>query len=118
MATYADGRIMAAKPYGASGAYINKMSDYCGQCVYDVGERFGPKACPFNALYWDFLIRNEKYLAGNRRLGVMYRQIERMGDNTRAQIRAEADRTRQAFGVVPRDADPLAGTDRPDQLGS
>jgi deoxyribodipyrimidine photolyase-related protein len=118
MAIYADGGIMASKPYAASGAYINKMSDYCGRCIYDVRERLGPTACPFNALYWDFLIRNERYLAGNRRLGVIYGQIARMDPEHREAITAEAERTRTAFGAVLRDADPLAGTDRPDRLGS
>jgi deoxyribodipyrimidine photolyase-related protein len=118
MAIYADGGIMASKPYAASGAYINKMSDYCGSCAYDVRERLGPKACPFNVLYWDFLIRNERYLAGNRRLGVMYAQIARMSAEHRARVLDEGAGIRRAFGAVPRGADPLAGTDQPDRLGA
>ena len=58
MATFADGGIIGSKPYAASGAYINRMSDYCGGCRFDVKARFGADACPFNALYWDFMIRN------------------------------------------------------------
>jgi deoxyribodipyrimidine photolyase-related protein len=103
MATYADGGIMASKPYAASGAYINRMSDYCGRCAYDVKQRLGPKACPFNALYWDFLIRNERYLAGNPRLGVMYKQIARMDPEMKAAITTDAARSREAFGATPRD---------------
>jgi deoxyribodipyrimidine photolyase-related protein len=103
MATYADGGIMASKPYAASGAYINRMSDYCGRCAYDVKQRLGPKACPFNALYWDFLIRNERYLAGNPRLGVMYKQIARMDPEMKAAITADGARSREAFGATPRD---------------
>lgn len=86
MATYADGGIMGSKPYAASGAYINRMSDYCGRCRYDVRERLTKDACPFNALYWDFTIRNRAKLAGNPRLGVMYKQVEPMTPELRAEI--------------------------------
>lgn len=102
MATYADGGIMASKPYAASGAYINRMSDYCGGCVYEVRQRLGPQACPFNALYWDFLIRNRAYLAGNPRIGAMFKQIDRMTSEHRDEIAAEATRVREAFGATPR----------------
>lgn len=102
MAIFADGGIMASKPYAASGAYINKMSDYCERCVYDVKKRLGPQACPYNVLYWDFLIRNEDYLAGNPRLGVMFKQIAAMEPSRREQILREGDQIRQAFGAVPR----------------
>jgi deoxyribodipyrimidine photolyase-related protein len=72
MATYADGGIMGTKPYAGSGAYINKMSDYCGRCSYDVKQRTGPDACPFNVLYWDFFMRHEGRLRSNRRVGYAY----------------------------------------------
>jgi deoxyribodipyrimidine photolyase-related protein len=101
MAIFADGGIMASKPYAASGAYINKMSDYCGGCAYDVRERLGPNACPFNVLYWDFLIRNEAYLGGNPRIGVMYKQIAAMDPARRARITTEAAALRMEFGAVP-----------------
>ena len=65
MATFADGGVMASKPYAASGAYINRMSDYCGRCAYDVKDRLGERACPFNALYWNFLDRNAETLGRN-----------------------------------------------------
>ena len=54
MATFADGGKMATKPYASGGAYINKMSDYCRNCVYDPKKRSGENACPFTTLYWDF----------------------------------------------------------------
>ena len=54
------------------------MSDYCGQCRYDVKKRVGDDACPFNALYWDFLIRNQTKLGGNMRMAMVYRNVERM----------------------------------------
>ena len=62
MALFADGGILASKPYAASGAYINRMSNYCKNCYYQVKAVTGAKACPFNALYWDFLARNEAQL--------------------------------------------------------
>jgi len=79
MILFADGGALGSKPYAASGAYINKMSDYCKSCRYKVTKKNGPDVCPFNYLYWDFLIRNEEKLRGNHRLGVIYRTLERMG---------------------------------------
>jgi deoxyribodipyrimidine photolyase-related protein len=113
MATFADGGIIGSKPYAASGAYINRMSDYCGRCRYDVSQRTGPDACPFNALYWDFMIRNEPKLAGNKRMDMPYRTLARMKPETRAAIQAEAERIKRAFGAVPvRDADASPETSR------
>jgi len=80
MILFADGGVLGSKPYAASGAYINKMSDYCKGCRYKVSKKNGPEACPFNYLYWDFLIRNEDKLRGNHRLVMIYRTLERMGE--------------------------------------
>ncbi len=63
MSLFGDGGLLGSKPYAASGNYINKMSDYCKGCAYDVKLRTGPRACPFNYLYWDFLMRNRQKLA-------------------------------------------------------
>ena len=105
MATFADGGIMGSKPYAASGAYINKMSDYCGRCRYDVTERTTENACPYNALYWDFLSRNEKRLRDNRRLGYTYTTLERMSVEQRAAITARAEALKAEFGAVRRETE-------------
>jgi deoxyribodipyrimidine photolyase-related protein len=102
MATFADGGIVGSKPYAASGAYINRMSDYCDRCRYDVKQRLGPEACPFNALYWDFLARNQAILGRNIRMAMPYKTLERMAPGDRAAITVEAERTKTAFGAVPR----------------
>ena len=92
MSQFADGGLLGSKPYAASGAYINRMSDYCGQCRYDVKARVGEDACPFNALYWDFLARNEPKLGRNPRLAMPYRNWEKMAKDDRVAIRAQARR--------------------------
>ncbi|MGL4312379.1 MAG: cryptochrome/photolyase family protein [Sphingomonas sp.] len=93
MSQFGDGGLLASKPYAASGAYINRMSDYCGGCRYDVKQRSGPNACPLNALYWDFLVRNRRLLGNNQRLAMPYRNWDRMDAATQADIRQSA----QAF---------------------
>ena len=95
MATFADGGIIGSKPYAASGAYINRMSDYCGQCRYDVKKRIGEDACPFNALYWDFLIRNQAKLGRNMRMAMVYRNVERMTEGDRAAVQGKRNGSRR-----------------------
>ena len=68
MALFADGGMMATKPYASGGAYINKMSDSCRSCHFDPKKRVGPDACPYTTLYWDFLARNADSLATNHRM--------------------------------------------------
>ena len=72
MSQFADGGLIATKPYVSSGSYINKMSNYCGDCHYNVKERLGENACPFNSLYWNFLDDKRQQLAGNFRMKMMY----------------------------------------------
>lgn len=91
MAVYADGGQMASKPYAASGAYINRMSDFCAGCAFDVSQKTGPKACPFNYLYWAFLIRQKDRLSGNQRLAMPYRTLEGWTPERKAAVVAEAD---------------------------
>ena len=83
MSQYADGGLLGSKPYAASGSYIDRMSDHCGGCAYDVKARAGEEACPFNPLYWDFLHRNRQALESNPRLGPLYRTWDRMDDEKR-----------------------------------
>lgn len=90
MALFADGGIMASKPYAASGAYIDRMSDYCSGCRYRPDVKLGPKACPFNYLYWDFLIRNEAKLKANPRMAMPYRTLAKMDPARKADITCEA----------------------------
>ena len=97
MSQYADGGLMGSKPYAGGGNYINTMSDYCGRCVYDPKVRVGANACPFNALYWDFLARNEAKLRGNQRLRNMYSTWDRMSEQSRAETRAQAALTLDAL---------------------
>jgi deoxyribodipyrimidine photolyase-related protein len=90
MSQFADGGVLASKPYAASGAYINRMSNYCGSCSYDVKLRTGDGACPFNALYWDFLSRHRDKLSSNPRIGQMIRTYDKFADDERARIKASA----------------------------
>lgn len=90
MSQFADGGLLGSKPYAASGAYISRMSDYCETCRYDVNRKTGEGACPFNALYWDFLDRNAQKLSGNRRLAQPYANWRRMSDEKREDYRQSA----------------------------
>jgi len=90
MSQFADGGLLASKPYAASGAYINRMSDHCKGCAFDVKAKAGPTACPFNYLYWDFLARNRAKLSDNPRIAPMYRTLDRMSDERREEIAHDA----------------------------
>ncbi|TXN02644.1 cryptochrome/photolyase family protein [Methylobacterium sp. WL103] len=90
MVLWADGGVMGSKPYAASGAYINRMSDYCGACRYDVAKKAGPDACPFNYLYWNFLMANADRLEGNPRLAMPYRSLAKMTPARKAEIASDA----------------------------
>lgn len=91
MSQFADGGIIASKPYVSSGAYINRMSDHCKACHYSVSAKTGEKACPFNLLYWHFLNRHRDRFSGNARMGNMYRTWDRMDEARRNTVLAEGD---------------------------
>lgn len=86
MSQFADGGYIATKPYAASGNYINKMSDYCGQCHYTVKLKSGEEACPFNSLYWKFMIDHRQQLSKNPRIGMLYGNWDRKDEGERNEI--------------------------------
>ena len=90
MALFGDGGIVGSKPYAASGKYINKMSNFCDQCYYDPKEMIGEKACPFNALYWDFLDRNRYKLEFNQRLPYVYSTWDKFSVDKQSAIKNKA----------------------------
>jgi deoxyribodipyrimidine photolyase-related protein len=95
MSQYADNGMMATKPYVSGAAYIDRMSDYCKGCHYDKKDRNGERACPFNALYWDFFARNESRLGSNPRIGMVYPQLRKMTPEARAALAAKAASLRE-----------------------
>lgn len=92
MSQFADGGVIASKPYVSSGAYINRMSDYCRNCSYSVSAKTGDKACPFNLLYWDFLMRHRDRFVQNPRMAQMYRTWDRMDEDRREAALRDAGR--------------------------
>ena len=89
MVMHADGGLLASKPYAASGNYINKMSDYCKHCYYNVKTKTEPDSCPFNSLYWYFMIKNEKFFRSNTRMRMTYQSLDKM--QNKEQIVAHAE---------------------------
>ena len=90
MALFGDGGIVGSKPYAASGRYIHKMSNFCNQCVYAPSELLGERACPFNALYWDFFARHREKLEFNPRLTFVYSTWNKFSVLKQEAIRAKA----------------------------
>jgi deoxyribodipyrimidine photolyase-related protein len=75
------------------------MSNYCAGCRYDPGERAGEKACPVTVFYWDFLIRTRKQLAGNQRMAMIYKNVDRMTPQVMTQVTIDAGLLRKKFGI-------------------
>ena len=90
MSQYGDGGIVGTKPYVSSANYIDKMSHYCGDCYYNKKDKTGPRACPFNSLYWDFYDRHEDKLAKNPRIGMAYRTWAKMDNQKKIDILKQA----------------------------
>jgi len=101
MSQYADGGIMASKPYAATGKYIQRMSNYCEGCRFDPAKSTGEDACPFTTLYWDFLLRHEKVLAANQRMALQVKNLARLNPASRAEIVAKAALIRVHGGKPP-----------------
>ncbi len=92
MSQYADGGLLATKPYCASGSYVQRMSDYCSGCRFDPKKATGDDACPFTTLYWDFLSRNRQRLQGNHRMGFQIKNLDRKSSSERRDVRQQAER--------------------------
>ncbi len=90
MSQYADGGVMASKPYVATGNYIKRMSPHCKGCRYDPGQRVGDKACPFTTLYWDFLMRHHARLAHNPRMALQVNNLARLTDEQKLGVTERA----------------------------
>jgi deoxyribodipyrimidine photolyase-related protein len=91
MSQFADGGLLASKPYVASGAYIDRMSDYCGGCRYDVRAKSGARACPFNLLYWHFIARHAARLRDNPRMARVVQAWETLPLARQAELRDDAE---------------------------
>jgi len=102
MSQFGDGGVVGSKPYVSSGAYIDRMSDYCGGCHYRVKDKSGDKACPFNLLYWHFLNRHRDRFAPNPRMAQIYRTWDKLEAGHRARVLADGDAllVRLAAGAV------------------
>lgn len=101
MSQYADGGLMASKPYVATGRYIQRMSPHCRGCRYDPARRTGDTACPFTTLYWDFLLRHGGLLAANPRMARQVQNAERLDDAERQAIRQRAEAVRRGEAGGP-----------------
>ena len=97
MGQFADGGILASKPYAASANYINKMSDYCKNCVYDKNKRTGDNACPFNFFYWDFLSRNQEQLQSLGRMNLVLANLKKIDNKELEKIQSQAQEWRGKF---------------------
>lgn len=100
MSQFADGGVMASKPYCASGKYIQRMGNYCSGCRFKPDEAVGPKACPFTTLYWDFLERHQQRFAKHPRAALQWRSLERLPEAKRAAIREQAQALRQQLAAA------------------
>ena len=112
MSQYADGGVMASKPYIATGKYIQRMSPHCKGCRYDPGQRSGDSACPFTTLYWDFLMQHEALLRKNPRLALQVKNLARLSDADKQQVQIRAAAIRRGeVGAVGVAAAPGAAND-------
>ncbi|WP_417579365.1 cryptochrome/photolyase family protein [Nitrincola sp.] len=91
MSLFADGGLIASKPYAASGNYLNKMSHYCKNCHYDVKRRSGANSCPFNSLYWHFIHRHADKFSANPRMAMVYRNWQKFSKEEQQSILSTAE---------------------------
>jgi deoxyribodipyrimidine photolyase-related protein len=100
MSQFADGGLVATKPYISSAKYIHNMSDYCEACEYDWKKRHGERACPFNSFYWAFFDRHRRRLQKNPRVAMMYRTWDRMQEMEKKQVLKQADVYRKDVNLL------------------
>ena len=106
MVMFADGGLLASKPYAASGAYIDRMSDYCSGCRYSPKTKVGERACPITLLYWNFLVENRQMLQTNPRMKMPYRNLDRMDAKALADIQARAQNFLHGLSATTDEEDP------------
>lgn len=99
MSQHADHGVVATKPYAASGRYIKRMSNYCDDCGYDINQRTGTSACPFNTFYWDFLIRHRDRFRDNQRMMLVMRNVDKMDASEKKHIQEQAKLRRRQFAI-------------------
>jgi deoxyribodipyrimidine photolyase-related protein len=97
MSQFADGGVMASKPYCATGAYLDRMSNACKGCRFEPKQATGENACPFTTLYWDFLARHERLLAKNQRMTMQLKNLARKPAAEIRGIRRLADGFREGL---------------------
>jgi deoxyribodipyrimidine photolyase-related protein len=100
MSQFADGGMVATKPYVSSANYIHKMSDYCDDCHYQWRKNTGDRACPFNSFYWAFLHRHRQQLAKNPRVAMMFRTWDRMKDDKQRELLTQAENYQAALNAL------------------
>jgi deoxyribodipyrimidine photolyase-related protein len=100
MSQFADGGMLATKPYASGGAYIDRMSNHCKGCVYDRKKRVGDDACPFTNLYWDFFLRHQDRFVKNPRVARQVRAAQQLGDKVELQETAQTMLSRLDDGVL------------------
>ena len=98
MSQFADGGLLASKPYVASGKYIQRMSNYCTHCRFNPADATGETACPFTTLYWDFLMRHEDRFGNHPRAGLQWRNLARLDAEQRTAIQRHADTIKRRPG--------------------
>ena len=113
MSQYADGGLMASKPYVATGKYIQRMSNACAGCRFRPDESTGESACPFTTLYWDFLLRHEPLLKRNQRMALQVKNLGRLDPAQREAVRARAEAIRLGGGDPPGAAQAQLGLGAP-----